>query len=148
MGGDLGTTNLLLGIMAAVSILEGLVIIAIAIGGFIAYRRVMALVNDLEARHIVPLTDRVNAILDDVKGITARMEQQAARVDHAIAGTMDRVDHTAERVKDSLWSRLDRAAAVVRGVRAAVASVLSGNGGPRSEPVNGPYPGTPTATGY
>lgn len=148
MGGDLGTTNLLLGIMAAVSLLEGLVIIGLGIGGFIAYRRVMALVNDLEARHIVPLTDRVNGILDDVKAITARVEQQAARVDHAIAGTMDRVDHTADRVKNSVWTQVDRMSAVVRGVRAAVASVMSGNGRPQSEPVNGPYPGTPTATGY
>ena len=148
MGGDLGTTNLLLGIMAAVSILEGLVIIGLGIGGFIAYRRVIALVTDLESRHIVSLTDRVNGILDDVKAITARAEQQAARVDHAIAHTMDRVDVTAGRVKHSVWTQVDRVSGVVRGVRAVVASVLAGNGRPRNEPVNGPYRGTPTATGY
>jgi hypothetical protein len=145
---DLGTTNILLGIMAAVSILEGLLIIGLGVGGFIAYRRVMALVTDLEARHIVPLTNRVNGILDDVKAITARVEQQAARVDSAIAGTMDRVDHTADRVKHSVWTQVDRVTGLVRGVRAAVASVLSSNGRPPTEPVNGPYPGTPTAAGY
>ena len=33
MTGDLGTTNILLGIMAAISILEGLVIIGLGVGG-------------------------------------------------------------------------------------------------------------------
>lgn len=144
MGGDLGTTNLLLGIMA----LEGLVIIGLWVAGFIAYRRIMALITDLEAHHVVPLTDRVNGILDDVKAITARAEQQAARVDHAIAHTMDRVDHTADRVKHRVWTQVDRVSGVVRGVRAAVASVLTGDGRPRTERVNGPYPGTPPTPGY
>ena len=41
MSGELGTTNLLLGIMAAVSVLEALVVIGIGVAGFLAYRKVM-----------------------------------------------------------------------------------------------------------
>jgi hypothetical protein len=66
MSGELGTTNLLLGIMAVVSVLEALLIIGMGVGGFMAYRKVMALVEGLEARQVAPAMARVNAILDDV----------------------------------------------------------------------------------
>jgi hypothetical protein len=56
---DLSTTNVLLGIMAGVSVLQALVLIGAGIGGFMAYRRVMQLVNDLEARQIAPLRETV-----------------------------------------------------------------------------------------
>jgi hypothetical protein len=125
---DLGTTNTFLGIMAVVAVLEALVVIGLGVGAFIAYRRVMALVNDLESRHVAPLTGKVNGILDDVKGITARAQLQAERVDHAIAGTMDRVDVTAERMKHSVMEQVARVTGVVRGVRAAVTSVVGRNG--------------------
>ena len=36
--GDLGTTNMWLAIMAIVSVLEALVLIGMALGGFLAYR--------------------------------------------------------------------------------------------------------------
>ncbi len=39
MSGELGTTNLLLGIMAAVSVLEALVIIGMGVAGFMVYGR-------------------------------------------------------------------------------------------------------------
>jgi hypothetical protein len=126
--GDLHTTNVALIVMAVVSVLEALVVIGIGVGAFIAYRRVMTLVTDLEARHVAPLTARANDILDDVKAITARAQVQAERVDHAISGTMDRVDETAGRVKHSVLEQVARVTGIVRGARAAVASVVSGNG--------------------
>ena len=125
---DLQTTNIALIVMAVVSVLEALVVIGIAIGAFVAYRRVMALVNELESRHVAPLTAKANGILDDVKAITATAQLQAERVDHAIAGTMERVDETAGRVRHSVLEQLARISGLVRGARAAVASVMSGNG--------------------
>lgn len=125
---DLSTTNLLLGIMAAVSVLQGLVLIGVGVGAFMAYRRVMQLVNDLEARQIAPIREKVEAILGDVKTISARVSQQTERVDHAISGTMDRVDETADRVRHSVRDKVNQASGVVRGIRAMVASVLSGTG--------------------
>lgn len=143
---DLGTTNTFLGIMAVVAVLEALVVIGLGIGAFIAYRRVLALVNDLESRHVAPLTTKVNGILDDVKGITAKAQLQANRVDQAIAGTMDRVDVTAVRMKHSVMEQVARVTNVVRGVRAAVSSVVGGNGrrSRTAPPVRGPYTGTGT----
>ena len=121
---DLDTTNVLLGIMAAVSVLEALVLIGMAVGGFLVYRRVMQLVADIETRHIAPLREKVDAILVDVQSITARVSQQTERVDHAISGTMERVDETAERVKTTLRDKVAQAAGVVRGVRAIILSVM------------------------
>ncbi|MEO7273823.1 MAG: hypothetical protein ABIX28_22295 [Vicinamibacterales bacterium] len=122
---DLSTTNLLLGIMAAVSVLQGLVLIGAGVAGFLAYKRVTQLVSDLEARQIAPLRVKVEEILGDVKTVTARVSQQTERVDSAISGTMDRVDETAERVKHSVMDKVSQATGVMRGIRAVVASVLS-----------------------
>jgi hypothetical protein len=88
------------------------------------YRRVMALVNDLEARQIAPIREKVDAILGDVKAVTARVNHEAERVDHAIHGTIHRVDHTAEHLKSTVRDKMNHAAGVVRGVRAAIVSLL------------------------
>jgi hypothetical protein len=121
---DLQTTNVALIIMAVVSVLEALVLIGIGIGGFLVYRRVMQLVADLEARQIAPVREKVDAILGDVQAVMARVNSEAERVDHAIHGTIDRVDHTAEHLKSSVMDKVNYAAGIVRGVRAAIVSLL------------------------
>jgi hypothetical protein len=68
---DLTTTNVLLGIMAAVSVLEGLAIAGLLLGGFLIYRKVERLLAGIEERHVAPAAARVNAILDDLKGVTS-----------------------------------------------------------------------------
>jgi hypothetical protein len=78
MSGELGTTNLLLGIMAAVSVLEALAIIGMGVAGFTVYRRVMELVAGLETRQVAPAMIRVNAILDDVRDVTAKVRQETS----------------------------------------------------------------------
>ncbi len=123
--GDLHTTNVALTIMAAVSVLEALLLIGIGIGGFIVYRRVMQLVNDLEERQIAPVRAKVDAILGDVKTLTARVNEEAERVDQAIHGTINRVDNTAEHLKSTVREKVSYVAGMVRGVRAAIVSLLN-----------------------
>ena len=121
---DLGTTNLLLGIMAVVSVVEALVVVGMGVAGWIMYRRVTELVNGLEERHIVPLRARVDAILDDVKGVTERVKDETDRVDHAIRATMDRVDDTADRVRATVRAKTSRIVGFVRGLRVAIEGIL------------------------
>src|SRR6476659_9403660 len=102
MEGNLGTTNLLLGIMAVVSVFEALLIIGAGVAVFVVYRRVMELVNGLEERQVAPAMARLNAILDDVKDVTAKVKEETDRVDQAIRVTMDRVDDTADRVRSNV----------------------------------------------
>jgi hypothetical protein len=131
MSAELGTTNLLLGIMAAVSVLEALVIIGLGIAGFMVYKRVMALVDSgmvlvqgLEARQVAPAMTRVNAILDDVKDVTAKVKEETERVDNAIHSTIDRIDDTAVRVRTNVRAKTSALVAFLRGARTAVEGML------------------------
>jgi hypothetical protein len=124
MTGDLGTTNVLLGIMAAVSVLEALLVIALGIGAYVMYRRMMTVVEGLEQRQVAPAMARVNAILDDVKGVSAKMKEESERVDRAIRTTMDRVDDTADRVRTNVRAKTSRVVGLIRGIRVAIESML------------------------
>ena len=122
--GDVQSLSVPLWIMAVVSVLQALVLIGVGVAGYLAYSRVMTLVNDLEARQIAPLREKADAILADVKSVTARVSQQTERVDHAITGTIDRVDDTASRVRAGVHAKVSQAVGVVRGVRAVIMSLL------------------------
>ena len=131
MSSELATTNLLLGIMAGVSVLEALLVIGVAIAGFAVYRRVMALVerglvlaDGLEARQVAPVMMRVNAILDDVKGVTATVKEETERVDHAIHTTIGRIDDTADRVRTNVRAKTGVVVGIVRGARTALEAFL------------------------
>jgi hypothetical protein len=121
---DLQSVSVPLWIMAVVSVFQALVLIGAGIAGYLAYSRVMTLVNELEARQIAPLREKVDAILVDVKAVTARVSQQTERVDHAISGTIERVDDTATRVRAGVHDKVSQAVGVVRGVRAVIMSLL------------------------
>jgi hypothetical protein len=124
MASELGTTNLLLGIMAAVSVLEALVIIGIGVAGFMAYKKVMEVVNGIETRQVAPAMARVNAILDDVKAVSAKVKEETERVDQAIHSTMDRIDTTADRVRYNVRAKTSRFVGFIRGLRVAIEGML------------------------
>lgn len=125
---DLGTTNLLLGILAAVSVLEALVLIGAGVMGYRIYRQVMTLVEQLEEKHVAPVMQKVNGIVGDVQGITAQVRAETERVDRAIHGAIDRVDETADRVKSRVSDRAKGLVAAIRSVRDVIESALSGRG--------------------
>jgi hypothetical protein len=131
MSGELATTNLILGIMAAISVLEGLVIIGMGIAGFVVYRRMaglvdtwMGLAQGVEERQMAPAMMRVNAILDDVKTVTARVRDETERVDEAIHSTIDRIDETAFRVRSNVRAKTGALVALVHAARTAVEGML------------------------
>jgi len=124
MNPDLGTTNLLLGIMAAVSVIEALAIIGMAVAGFVAYRRVTALIDGLEIRQVAPVVARVNGILDDLKIVSEKVKQEAERVDDAIHRTMGRVDDTAGRVRSNVRTKTSKVVGIVRGLRVALETMM------------------------
>jgi hypothetical protein len=124
MEAQLGTTNLLLGIMAAVSLLQALLLIGAGIAGWTLYQRVTALLADLEQRHVTPVMSTVNAILDDVRGVTSTVKEETNRVDHALRSTIHRVDDTADRVRSNVRAKTSRVVGFVRGVRVAIETML------------------------
>ena len=131
MAPELGTTNLLLGIMAAVSVLEALVIIGMGIAGFMVYKKVSALVDrgmvraeGIEARQVAPAMMRVNAILDDVRDVTTKVKEETERVDHAINSTIDRIDDTADRVRSNVRAKTSALVGFLRGARMTLEGLL------------------------
>lgn len=78
---DLTTTNVLLGILATVSVLETLVAIALMAAMFLLIRRITATIEGIEVRQVAPVTNRVNGILDDVKEVTTCAKNAAERAD-------------------------------------------------------------------
>ena len=123
---DLGTTNLLLGILAAVSVIELLALLAAALFGYRLYSRVMQLVQGLEERQVAPAMARVNSILDDVKDVTSKVHEETDKVDQAIRGTLGRVDETADRVRARVQARANRVLGLAHGIRVAIETFLAG----------------------
>ena len=89
MAPDLTTTNVLLGVMAAVSLLEAMAVVGVLLGGFLMYRRVVQVVESIEERQLAPAVARVNAILDDVKSVTSTVRQESGRIDRLIDWILD-----------------------------------------------------------
>jgi hypothetical protein len=85
MSGDLTTTNILLGILATVSVLEVLAVIGLFALGAIAVRRVMHALARIEERQLAPATERITHILDDLKAIT-KVGRRAAEGADRVAG--------------------------------------------------------------
>jgi hypothetical protein len=127
--GNLDTTNLLLGIMAAVSVLEALLLIAMGVMAYRLYAQVMRTVREVEERQIAPLVAKVNAlmirvdaILLDVKDVTSVVTNRTELVDAAIRHTMNRVDQTAGRMRSSVSARVNRVLTLVHTARGAIDS--------------------------
>lgn len=119
------TTNWLLGVIALASAVQMLMLIGAAIVGYRLYRQTTEAITELEVRHVAPLRQQVDTILENVHRITARVSDRTERVDDAITDTMGRVDETAERVRHSVREKVWRATGIVRGIRAIIASVLT-----------------------
>lgn len=125
--GNLDTTNLLLGIMAAVSVLEAIVLIGVGIMAYRLYGQAIRTVREIEQRQIAPLVARVNtlmtrvdSILIDLREVTTRVSTRTERVDSAIQHTINRVDETASRVRSSVHSRVQQAFSLFYAARAVV----------------------------
>ncbi len=82
---DLTTTNVLLGILATVSVIEALAVIGLFVGAYFLFRRMMKVIAGLEERQVAPAAERVNAILDDVKTVSGIAKSAAERADR-VAG--------------------------------------------------------------
>lgn len=67
---------------------------------------------------------RVNAILDDVKTVTAKVKEETERVDRAVHATMNRIDDTADRMRSSVRAKASAVIGFVHGLRAVMEGML------------------------
>lgn len=124
MDASLDTTNVMLGIIAAVGVLEAIVLIAVGAGAFIVYRRATRLIATIQERQIEPIVRRVHAVLDDVQAVSGTVREQTHRVDQAIQSTVDRVDETTERVSSNVRLASRYVVGVMRGTRVAIETIF------------------------
>jgi uncharacterized membrane protein len=84
MSVDLRMTNVFLGIIAAVSLLQALSVVGVFVAGFLLYRRMVRVIDGIEQRQVAPAVARVNAILDDVKGVSATVRKEAGQIERLV----------------------------------------------------------------
>jgi len=94
---SLATTNVLLGIMAAVSLLEALAVIGLMTAGYFLYRQITGALARIEEQQVAPTAERVNRILDDLRGVTAVVKEETGRIDSVVHGAVDAVKTFTDR---------------------------------------------------
>jgi uncharacterized protein (DUF3084 family) len=153
MAADLTTTNVLLGIMAAVSVIEAAALIVAGILGMRMYRELRMQVDAIEQRHLAPITariapliDRAAPLVDEAKMLasqaspvieeakvlmqrlqrtTEKVEHSMSRVDDAVQGTLDTAEQAVDKVQGGVRRTAVTAVGVVRGVRTAIETFLA-----------------------
>lgn len=165
---DLTTTNVLLGIMAVVSVLEAIALIVAGVMGMRMYRQLTEQIQAVEQRHLMPLTNRMLPLVDEanklamqagpvideakvvmqrVQRIAERAEHSLTRVDGAVQGTIDTAEHTVEKVQGGVRRTAGTVVGVVRGVRTAIETFLTDQpNGTRHTNGTRPRPSQPEAT--
>jgi hypothetical protein len=85
----LGTTNLLLGILAAVSLLEAFAFFGVFLAAYLVFRRIVRVMKGIEERQVAPTAARVSAIVDDLKDVTATVKAEATLFESRFGGVVD-----------------------------------------------------------
>ncbi len=154
---DLTTTNVLLGVMAVVSVIEVIALIVAWVMGMRMYRQISDQIQTLEQRHLAPLSARMLPLMDNAKALTVqaaplmddaktlmqsmqraseRIEHSLSRMDEAVQGTIDTAEQAVDKVQGGMRKTAGTVVGVVRGVRTAIETFLADqpNGAKASKP--------------
>jgi uncharacterized protein YoxC len=137
MTGELGTTNMWLAIIALVSVAEFLFIAAASVMAWRLYNKVTIAVEQIEQRHIVPLTANVNVLIAEVREVTAKVKH----AEESVRGVVTSVEDKA-RVVAAIAQRGWPVIGAVRAVNAAVRAFAHA-GRTEARPVPPRLPSTP-----
>jgi hypothetical protein len=118
---SLDTTNTWLAVMAVAIVVQTLLMIGIAVVAWRAVGKANDVVKELEARHLVPLSARVNAVADDVQEVRARVR----RADDAVRAQLDRLDSAAHLAGSAISAKAWPVIGLSRAVGAAVKALAS-----------------------
>jgi hypothetical protein len=111
---NIETTNLFLGIMAGVSLLQFLMLVTALIVGYRAYRRVSERFDLFDQERLAPIAEKAQAVVQDVQRLTSQVASQTERVEQALNHTAERFEERAERVKTNVRRRVVPMVAAVR----------------------------------
>ena len=129
---DLTWTNTWLGILAAISVIQFLIM---CVAGFLAYRmyqKTMATIETVERVHIAPLRARVDSVLDQVQLMTAKVSHAQESISDALHHVTGAGSAVAGAVKSKAWPIVG----IFQGLK-SVANTMMGNG--RHDHTDRPY---------
>jgi uncharacterized protein YoxC len=129
---DLTWTNTWLAILAAISLIQFLIMCT---AGFLAYRmyqRAMTTIETVERVHIAPLHARVDALLDQVQLMTDKVRHVQDSVSEAVRHVAGTSSAVAGAVRSKTWPIVG----IIQGLKSAASTVL-GNG--RHDHADKPY---------
>ena len=125
---DLETTNTWLAVMAIAIVVQTLLMIGIAVVAWQAVQKASAAVEQLERRHLVPLSERVQQVstrvtevADDVQEVITRVR----RADDAVRAQLGRFDGVANVAGQAIGSKVWPVVGLSRAVAAAVRAFSS-----------------------
>jgi hypothetical protein len=127
---DLTMTNVWLGILAMISLIEFLMIAAMGLFAYKAFKQVMSVVENVERVHIAPLRARVDAILDEVEVMTGKVKHAQDSVSSALHTAASMGSIFAGTVKSKTWPILS----IIKGARMAASAILDRNGKSGTQP--------------
>jgi len=114
------TTNVWLGILAVVSLLEFLMIVGAGLFAYKMYKQVMTTVETIERVHIAPLRARVDGILDEVQAVTEKVKHAQESVSDVFRHVTGTGTMVAGAVRSKAWPILG----VIQGLRTAANTVM------------------------
>ena len=117
---SLGTTNIWLGILAVVSLLEFLMIAAAGLFAYKMYRQTMVTIETVERVHIAPLRARVDGILDEIQLMTDKVKRAQDSVSDALRHVAGTGTMVAGAVKTRTWPIVG----IIQGIRTAANAVM------------------------
>ncbi len=131
---DLTMTNVWLGILAVISLIQFLMVCAAGIFAYRMYQRAMTTLETVERVHIAPLRARVDAMLDQVQTVVNKVKHTQESVSDAFRHVTGTGNAVADAVKSKTWPIIG----ILQGLKSAAASVI--RNGSRERP-DSPYGG-------
>lgn len=119
---QVSTMNMWMAILAIASVIQVIALATIAVLGYRLYAHSRRAIDDVERRHIEPVTRRMNEVLDNVNAEVARLRRAGDRVQGTVEAVHSGVSVAASVVKSTVlpgW-------AVTKGVLAAVSAFRGG----------------------
>jgi hypothetical protein len=125
---DLDTTNTWLAVLAITSVVQTLLLLGIAAVAWHAVRKASAAAEQLERRHLAPLSERVREVstrVTEVAGYVQEVMTRVRRADDAVRAQLGRLDTAAHVAGHALGARVWPVVGLSRAVAAAVRALSS-----------------------
>ena len=113
-------TDVWLGVIAVAVLIMAIVQVAVLIRLSQVAKEASAATRDLKSE-LTPLIAKAHRIADDAGRVSALALAQIERVDQVLGSTVQRIDETVATVQAAIFNPVRQGAAVVAGLRAALA---------------------------